>query len=284
MAVAPVAENFCTARAISRSIIMQAKIDGELHRLAALQLLVEVALDAGQAGIVDAGIAQDVRRRGALRIDAPLLGLELQPGNAETVDPVVLARAQAPLYPDEGLVAVELLHDLGIFQVGQRGDDLARGVLRVEQQPRIDEGRHHRHRRRQHGAVAVDDVGALRLDRSAAGGDALRRLGAVAQQRDGMRRPTATKAMAKIAGRSSGAGGRSPAVALETFPPIRNARRPPRLPRRPVRASRPATALPATPFISREISSMETAALWPSPADPMLPALYRGLRGRRGSG
>ena len=54
----------------------------------------------------------------------------------------------------------------------------------VEQQVRIDEGRHHRHRGREHHAVAVDDVGALRLDRAAARRHALGRLGAVAQQRD----------------------------------------------------------------------------------------------------
>ena len=98
--------------------------------LAALQLLVEVALDAGQAGIVDAGVAHDVGGGRALRIDAPLLGLELEAGNAEAIDQVVLARAQAALDPDEALVAVELLLDLVVLELGQRRDDLARGILR----------------------------------------------------------------------------------------------------------------------------------------------------------
>ena len=79
MAVAPIAENFFDrARDLALDQALQAEVDGELQRFAALQLLVEVALDAGQAGIVDAGIAQDVRRGGALRIDTPLLGLELE--------------------------------------------------------------------------------------------------------------------------------------------------------------------------------------------------------------
>ena len=94
MAVAPIAENFFTARRdLALDHALQAEIDGELQRLAALQLLVEEALDAGQAGIVDAGIAQDVGGGGALRIDAALLGLEFQARNAEAIDPVVLARA-----------------------------------------------------------------------------------------------------------------------------------------------------------------------------------------------
>ena len=71
MAVAPIAENFSTARGdLALDQALQAQIDGKLQRLAALELLVEVALDAGEAGIVDAGIAHDMRCRRALRIDA----------------------------------------------------------------------------------------------------------------------------------------------------------------------------------------------------------------------
>ena len=95
----------------------------------------------------------------------------------------MLTRAQAPLDPEEGLVGLELLADFIVFEVGQRRHDLARGILRIDHQVRIDEGRHDRHRGREHRAVAVDDVGALGLDRAAAGRHALRRLGAVAQQR-----------------------------------------------------------------------------------------------------
>ena len=62
MAVAPIAENFFTAlRDLVLDHALQAEIDRQLHRLAALQPLVEVALDAGQTGIVDAGVAHDVR-------------------------------------------------------------------------------------------------------------------------------------------------------------------------------------------------------------------------------
>ena len=121
MAVAPMAENFFTAaRDLALDHALQAEIDGELQRLAALQLLVEEALDAGQAGIVDAGIAEDVGGGRALRIDAALLGLELEAGNAEAIDPVLLARAEAALDPDEGLVAFELLADVVVLEVGQR--------------------------------------------------------------------------------------------------------------------------------------------------------------------
>ena len=96
MAVAPMrGELLHRGRDLALDHALQAEIDGELQRLAALQLLVEEALDAGQAGIVDAGIAQDVRGGGALRIDAALLGLEFQARNAQAIDPVVLARAQA---------------------------------------------------------------------------------------------------------------------------------------------------------------------------------------------
>ena len=163
---------------------LQAEIDRQLHGLAALQALVEVALDAGQTGVVDAVVADDVRAGRALRIDAPLLGLELEARDAEAIDQEVLARREAPLDPDEALVAVELLLDLLVLDLRQGRDDLARGIRRIDQQVRVDEGRHHRHRGREHHAVAVDDIGTLGLDRAAAGCDTLRRLGAVAQQRD----------------------------------------------------------------------------------------------------
>ena len=149
-----------------------------------MKLLVKEALDARKAGVVDTGVAHDVRRGRTLRVDAPLLGLELEAGNAETIDEVVLARTEAALDPDEGLVALELLPDLVVFQVGQGGDDLACGFLGIEQQTRIEEGRHHRHRRREHRSVSIDDIGAFGLDRSAARRHALGRLSAVAQQRD----------------------------------------------------------------------------------------------------
>src|SRR5205823_3571399 len=110
-----------------------------LHRLAALQALVEVALDAGQPGIVYAGVTDDMRAGRALRIDAPLLTLELEAGNAEAIDQEMLARAQAPLDPEEALVGVELVLDVLVLELGQRRDDLARGILRVEQQVRVGE-------------------------------------------------------------------------------------------------------------------------------------------------
>ena len=48
--------------------------------------IIEAALDPGKAFIVDAGIADDMREGAALRIDALLFVLEIEPGNAKRVD------------------------------------------------------------------------------------------------------------------------------------------------------------------------------------------------------
>ena len=54
-------------------------VERELHRLAAAaQLLVEAALDAGEALVVDVGEADDMGGEAALGIDAALLVLEMR--------------------------------------------------------------------------------------------------------------------------------------------------------------------------------------------------------------
>ena len=181
---------------------------------------------------------------------------------------------EAPLDPDEALVGVELLLDLLVLDLRQRRDDLARGIRRIEQQVRIDEGRHHRHRGRQHHAVAVDDVGTLGLDRAAARRDTLRRLGAVAQQRDVAHAQADRAEHHDEDGRSHDqALARSLLhVALEPFffrPVTRAGRRGGRGGRfgRARFAPQPHRR---TPSFFERISSIEVEATWPSPTGPVV--------------
>ena len=53
---------------------------------------VEPALDPGQPFIVDAAIAHDMRGEIAIGIEPPLFRREIEPGNPEAVDRVLLAR------------------------------------------------------------------------------------------------------------------------------------------------------------------------------------------------
>ena len=64
---------------------------------------VERPLYAGEAVVVDAAKADDMRREVAEWVNAALLVFELQPRNAELVDLVLLTRCQPTLDPDKAL-------------------------------------------------------------------------------------------------------------------------------------------------------------------------------------
>src|SRR3546814_15540621 len=84
-----------------------------------------------------AGEADHVRRQRAVRIEALLLALEVEAGNAEGVDGVLLARRQVALQPDEAAPAGELGAQLGGAELRQHFGELLGGrsgvahVLRI---------------------------------------------------------------------------------------------------------------------------------------------------------
>ena len=68
-------------------------------------LAVHVLFDAGDALVVDVDRAEDVRGLVAAGIEPLALGDEVEPGNAEAEDALLLRRRQLALDPDEALVA-----------------------------------------------------------------------------------------------------------------------------------------------------------------------------------
>src|SRR5947209_14255986 len=102
----------------------------------------------------------------AIRVEPALLRSEIETGNAETIDRVLLARGQRPLQVDEALARDELGADLGRRLVRQYRGELTGSLVDIltgrEQCLRIDEKRRLRKHRRQQLAVAIDDVGAGR--------------------------------------------------------------------------------------------------------------------------
>ena len=163
--------------------VLHAHVDRELQRpRAALQQVVERALDAGEAAAVDIGEADQVRGERAVRIDALGLRLEIDAGQAEAVDRLLLARRQVALQPDEAAVGVELGGGRGDVEVRQHRVQHLRGLVRILHLARVGIERGGGEAGRQHHAVAVDDVGAVGLD---LGLRHHRGLGAVRQQRDG---------------------------------------------------------------------------------------------------
>src|SRR5579883_1943173 len=148
--------------------LLQTDIDRQLQRLLAfLQNVVEPALDAGEALVVESRISDDMGDEVALGVDAALLALELETGDAELVDLEFLARRQEPLQPHEAAVRGELRIDLGLAQIGKDLDELLRRFARIENLLRIGKERGARQRRREQDAIAIDDIGAA--DRRLAG-------------------------------------------------------------------------------------------------------------------
>jgi hypothetical protein len=94
--------------------VLYAEVEAELQRGGrATQPLFEGLLDPGEAPVVHAGEADHMRGQRAVRIDPVRLVLEVEPGDAETIDLVLLARCQLALEPDEGPVGRELGGELG---------------------------------------------------------------------------------------------------------------------------------------------------------------------------
>ena len=75
--------------------VLEAQVERQLQRLSpVLQRAVEAALDPSEAGIVDPGIADDMRRQCPIRIDAAFFVLKLNARNTELIDLVLLMRRQ----------------------------------------------------------------------------------------------------------------------------------------------------------------------------------------------
>ena len=140
---------------------LHAHVEREAQRLAvAGQAMVEIALHAGDAMIVDIDRAHDLRRGAAERIAAFLARLEIDAGNAEVVDRKLLLRRDLARDVDELLLAGQPSHDVVDIQRWQDRLQLLCRVLRVHQLERIGEHRRHRQRDREDLAVAVGDGGA----------------------------------------------------------------------------------------------------------------------------
>ena len=77
------------------------------------------ALDPGKAAAIDVGVADQVRGEVALRIDPLGLGLEIDAGQAEAIDRLLLARRQVALQPHEAALGVELGGGRGDIEVRQ---------------------------------------------------------------------------------------------------------------------------------------------------------------------
>ncbi len=124
-----------------------------------------------------------MRHEAALRIDPLLLLLEIEAGNAETVDLVLLARRQAALDPDEGRIDREPRFEFGLAHVRQDGGQLTGGGGGVGDLARIGEQRGGLHVGCEHDTVAVENVGALH-DGRCRGRGGKRRLLAMADAAD----------------------------------------------------------------------------------------------------
>ena len=113
--------------------ILEAEVERQLQRLPpVLQRLVEATLDPRETGIVDAGVADHMRRQRPIRIDAALFMLELHARNAELIDLVLLMRRQMALQVDKALARSELGVDFDGLEAREGLDRFAGGVRRVE--------------------------------------------------------------------------------------------------------------------------------------------------------
>ena len=165
--------------------VLQPDVDRQLDRLVAVaQHLVERLLDAAQPVIVDVGESHDMRDQRPLGIDAALLGLEVEAGDAQPVDRILLARRQVALQPDEGVVGAELGGELRLAELGQHLDQPLGRLRRVRDLVGVGVERRGCQAGREHHPVAVEDVGSLgRQHRRGGAGDA--RLCAVLHDGDG---------------------------------------------------------------------------------------------------
>ena len=95
MPAPPMAWKSAIACAVSSRTMFWMRMSSEsaIWPVALAQHVVERLLDAGEAVIVDIGEAGDVGGEPALRIDAPILLLEIEAGQAEPVDGIALAAA-----------------------------------------------------------------------------------------------------------------------------------------------------------------------------------------------
>ena len=141
--------------------VLEAQVERQLQGLLpVLQRAVEPALDPGEAGIVDPGIADDMRRQCPIRIDATLFVLELNSRNAELIDRVLFMRRQMAFQVYKALARSELgVHFQGL-EAWERLYQFAGRVRWVEDLLRIGVDRGAVERRGEKPAVAVDNVGA----------------------------------------------------------------------------------------------------------------------------
>ena len=132
---------------------------GALHGLDA-DHLVDVALDAGDALVVDVDVAEHVSGELAAGIGTPQLAAEIEARSTEIVHRLRRTRRQAAPHPDEAAVAVgEVLAQRVGVEIGEHDGELFDGLVAIDDARRVGEQRVGFDVGGQQAAVAIDDVG-----------------------------------------------------------------------------------------------------------------------------
>ena len=114
---------------------------GALHGLDA-DHLVDIALDAGNAFVVDVDVAEHVSGQLAARIGTPQLATKIEARNTEIVHRLCRTRSQAAPHPDEAAVTVGQLLAQGVgVEIGEHDGQLFDGLVAVDDAPRVGEQR-----------------------------------------------------------------------------------------------------------------------------------------------
>ena len=112
-------------------------LDERLAAVTPTEHALQLELEAGQSAIVGAGVAEHVRRHGALRVHAPLLAQEADPGEIALLERLRLLRVGLAHDVDE---ALRLVEQLGVQRVGIDTERLRGGeghLARARHLPRV---------------------------------------------------------------------------------------------------------------------------------------------------
>src|SRR5262249_33653642 len=141
--------------------VLDAEVERQLERFPTVpKRVVQTTFDSGKARVVDAGVADDMRRQRPVWIDAALFVLELQGRKPELVYLVLFARRQMALYIDEALSRGQLGVDLRALEAGKGLHQFPRGISGVVDLFRVGIDGRAVERGGQQLAIAIDNVGA----------------------------------------------------------------------------------------------------------------------------
>ncbi|MCY1297643.1 hypothetical protein D9M70_470940 [compost metagenome] len=123
-------------------------------------MLIDVALHALQALIVDVDMPEDMRGRRSARIKAPLFRPEADAGNAECQYVRLLSRRELSPQPLEGGAGSKLPVRIAPIEIGNDGRELLDDFVRIDDLSRLGIERHHVDVGRQQFPMPIDDVRA----------------------------------------------------------------------------------------------------------------------------